>query len=165
MECEITKNIQRKLQNFFPWSIMVKGVIRSNRKRVIFRCINNVDWKQYQDILKCQLPKIYTTLYIFQQDGASIHNSASTKHFFRQKTIRCLENWPPQSPDLNIIEGLWSYLKDKVSEKQPKPQDDLWEVAKVSWNQISDETIRKLFCSMPHRIKAVADVRGGNTIH
>ena len=56
----------------------------------------------------------------------------------RQEAIRCLENWPPQSPNLNIIEGLWSYLKDKVSENNPT-QDELWEVAKVSWNQISDE--------------------------
>ena len=52
----------------FPRSIMVWGAIRSDGKRVIFRCTNNVDSKQYQDILKCQLPKI------FQQDGASIQH-------------------------------------------------------------------------------------------
>ena len=104
----------------FPRSIMVWGAIRSDGKRVIFRCTNNVDSKQYQDILKCQLPTIYTTRYIFQQDGASIHNSALKKHILRQDAIRCLENWLPQSPDLNIIKGLWSYLKTKYLKNNPK---------------------------------------------
>ena len=34
--------------------------------------------------------------------------------------------WPPQSPDLNIIEAIWDHLDRKKIEKQPKSQEELW---------------------------------------
>ena len=71
--------------------------------------------------------------------------------------------WPPQSPDLNIIESLWDYLDKKKSEKQPKSKEELWEVLQDAWNNIPQDYVQKLQESIPKRIKAVLDNNGGHT--
>ena len=52
-----------------------------------------------------------------------------TSRHLEKQNIRVFRDWPPQSPDLNIIEGLWDVLKRKVSEKKVSSRDQLWEVA------------------------------------
>ena len=42
--------------------------------------------------------------------------------------------WPPQSPDLNIIEAVWDYLERKKLEKQPTTEEVLWHVLSDAWN-------------------------------
>ena len=39
-------------------------------------------------------------------------------------------DWPPQSPDLNIIEAVWDHLDRERKEGQPKSKEELWEVLK-----------------------------------
>ena len=45
--------------------------------------------------------------------------------FFQENGFQLLENWPPQSPDLNIIENLWNYMKLKIREKHPTTVKEL----------------------------------------
>jgi hypothetical protein len=147
----------------FSPSLMVWGAIRGDGKRVLIRCERNVDSFEYQRILGLALPSIYTTRCLFQQDGASSHRSRSTTEYFTSKAIRVLPSWPPQSPDLNIIENLWDYLKQRVHLSKPSTLDELWEVAKREWAAIPQDTIGKLYESLPRRVSAVLASKGGNT--
>ena len=70
-----------------------------------------------QDVLKVGLEKIYNKNYMLQQDGAICHTAVSTKEFLKANKIRTLERWTAQSPDLNIIEQMWAYLKKTVKAK------------------------------------------------
>ena len=63
--------------------------------------------------------------------------------------------WPPQSPDLNIIEAIWDHLDRKKIEKHPKSQEEMWEVLQNAWNNISADVLQKLKESIPKRIQAV----------
>ena len=40
-----------------------------------------------------------------QQDNALAHNSILPKTWFFENVLEILENWPPNSPDINIIEN------------------------------------------------------------
>jgi hypothetical protein len=70
---------------------------------------------------------------------------------------------PPQSPDLNPIEGLWAILKRKLRGHRFLYRDAAWEATKFAWESISPAEVSKFVDSMPNRIKAVKLVRGGNT--
>ena len=63
-------------------------------------------------------------------------------------------DWPPQSPDLNPIENLWSIIKRKVYEKgrQFGKKKELWErILEVS-SQIAPEVVKKLTSSVDGRL-------------
>lgn len=152
----------KKTVKFSP-GLMIWGAVRSDGTTVLERCEGNVDSLEYQRILNEALPKIYTRRHLLQQDGATCHTSASTKHYLDVKRVKLLENWPPQSPDLNIIENLWNDLKEIVYSKGPQNLDELWEFIHDEWNNFSVERIQKAYQSIPRRIKAVVKAGGGST--
>ena len=73
--------------------------------------------------------------------------------------------WPSNSPDLNPIKHVWSYLDKKVHSRKQKlwNSDQLWEVLKEEWERIDLEYIGKLYGSMRNRLDAVLSHNGGNT--
>ena len=71
--------------------------------------------------------------------------------------------WPAQSPDLSVIENVWDVLKEMVALRNPSTVDELWQYCQEEWAKITPQQIVKLYESMPNRIKAVVDAKGGNT--
>ena len=71
--------------------------------------------------------------------------------------------WPAQSPDMNPIENLWDELGRRLDGHMPQNKGQLWEVVKDEWYKISTEVTKKLVESMPRRLQAVIDARGGHT--
>ena len=66
---------------------------------------------------------------IFQQDNDPKHTSKHTKKWFRDNNIIHIEDWLPNSPDLNPIEHLWHHVKLKLDQYTTKPKniDELWQ--------------------------------------
>jgi transposase len=104
---------------------------------------------------------------IFQQDGASIHTAQATRDFIASKDIEVLE-WPPHSPDLNIIEHIWYYLKTEIYKSPPATsRANLWNITEntmnTMWNEEITNKITRLYESLPNRIQAIIDAKGANT--
>ncbi len=90
----------------------------------------------------------------FLQDSATIHTSHYTKQFFVTNGVRVIEH-PVKSPDLNIIENTWAYMKDKVESRAPSTRDELVQYTKDEWKNIPLHVIRNTIKSMPNRLKSV----------
>ncbi|RYG95911.1 hypothetical protein EON65_55220, partial [archaeon] len=77
-------------------------------------------------------------------------------------------DWPAHSPDLNIIEHVWHYLKEAMK-KLPvaSSKEELWSNVKLALSDmLSSEMTRKineLYESLPSLMQAVIAAHGGNT--
>jgi transposase len=71
--------------------------------------------------------------------------------------------WPPQSPDLNIIESVWDYMKRKKHLRLPKSTEELWLVLQDVWANLPAKCLQILCASVPRRIDAVLKAKGGHT--
>lgn len=141
-------------------SIMVWGCIFSDGSKKIIKCIRNVNSLEYQRILNSVDILKDDNDYILQQDNAPCHKSLSTMEFLERKNINILNNWPPQSPDLNIIENLWPILKTNVSKRKATNREQLWTFIQEEWEKIPTSTITKLYQSIPKRIRSVLAANG-----
>ena len=73
--------------------------------------------------------------------------------------------WPANSPDLNPIENLWHILRSNIRKRkvQPRNKQALIEALQEEWGNIDMEKVRNLCLSMPRRLQAVIDAKGGST--
>ena len=95
-------------------------------------------------------------------DGAPIHIAKVTNNSIKDIGLKML-NWPPNSLDLNPLENMWMICKDRVQKmKKPKNKEQTWNVVQAAWESIPMEMLNRLVASMPKRIQAAIDARGGS---
>jgi transposase len=73
--------------------------------------------------------------------------------------------WPPQSPDLNPIEHYWRHLKKQLKSKKQvySSISELWEATEEELAIVNKKMCRELIASMPRRVQAVIQAKGGYT--
>ncbi len=134
---------------------MFWGCIRSTGERLLVPIKNKVDAEIYISMLKEYVVDFLYMHEPFQQDNAPAYTALKTKNFFWENGFTILENWPAQSPDINIIENLWSILKKNVRKRHPETLVELETFAKEEFYKIPDDYIKKLYTSIPQRLQAV----------
>jgi transposase len=125
----------------------------------------------YCDILEDTLLPAAERIYgnrswTYVQDNDPKHTAKLTKEFIRinlKKTIP-VEDWPPNSPDLNPIENLWSTLGERVARKNPTDIASMKKIIRQQWKKVATAEVRKaLIDSIPFRLKQVIKNKGGHT--
>ncbi|KAH6925273.1 hypothetical protein HPB50_003176 [Hyalomma asiaticum] len=90
---------------------------------------------------------------VFQHDRLPVHTSKKVEALPRQLNIAVLE-WPPQSPDFNIIENIWGQMKVALASKplHGMSKDSLWRAVHAEWEPLKlDATlVDSLYSSLPH---------------
>ena len=135
--------------------------------------------ERYMGILEQRLlPFASKTLpqgWLYYQDNSPVHTSrlmmGSVGRLSNGGRVRfpgwfaingvSLIKTPPFSPDLNVIENLWSIVKTKLREKHFASKVELWYYLRLVWNQIGSSVLHNLVDSMPRRIKKVIQAKGG----
>ena len=99
---------------------------------------------------------------IFQQDSAPCHTRRKVKNFINLNSISLL-NWPGNSPDLNLIEDLWSIIKLRLRRRDCTTMVKLIEAIIDCWYRDPQfkENCKKLIDLMPKRVKLVLTSHGG----
>jgi len=112
------------------------------------------------------------TTFLFMQDNAPCHKSTCILDFLKENHVPVME-WPPQSPDLNPIENLWIDLKARFHkrflEMFSHPSKSLearyryGEILQEVWYSQGMELMEASIESMPRRVQAVLEAKGGWT--
>ena len=121
--------------------------------------INSI--KDLQILQESLLPEMFLGEKL-QQYNAPAHNSILSKTWFSENGLEILENWPPNSPDINIIENVWSLLKKRVFRSHPKNIEELWAFCQEEFERIPLEYVQNLYSSIPDRLNTIVQCNGKN---
>ena len=167
---QITDKVLQKKQAHSP-KLMVWGGIAKDFKTNLVIVQGNVNSETYidqiifgSDLIESADDHFGIGNWKLMQDNARPHVSFETKAVLKELDIDLLDNWPPYSPDLNIIEVIWAIMGKRVEMLQPKTIEDLQRIVIEVWDKITFKTINGLVDGITDRLKKV-NQSPGQSIH
>jgi len=146
-------------------SIMIWGGIAHGLKTPLIVLRENLTGIRYRDqiLQPVVVPFLQQHGLTLQQDNARPHVARVCQDLLAANNVQPLD-WPPYSPDLSPIEHLWDELDRNVRNRPniPRTLAQLAAALNEEWNNIPIRRINVLINSMPRRINAVREARGGH---
>ncbi|GBC13583.2 IS630 family transposase [Rhizophagus irregularis DAOM 181602=DAOM 197198] len=139
-------------------------VWRHTGERFNIECLTSTFKSGQKSVMVWGFCKLAGRAAIFQQDNAPIHTAKITKNWLKKNKIAIID-WPENSPDLNPIENIWKQLKDNIQARKtfPRTVGELKVALSEEWENLDCSIFEEVVASMPQRINAVLEARGGPT--
>ena len=87
------------------------------------------------------------------------HRSQTVQTILHQQVSEILD-WPSNSPDVNLVEKLWSIMERRVEKRKPSNLHELDRFLHEEWRNIDLSTINNLINSMKKHCLALIASKG-----
>lgn len=103
--------------------------------------------------------------FIFMEDGSKVHKGHARLPKLNSG-IRTFE-WPPSSPDLNPIEKVWRWMKNKITAlpKVPTTIEELKGHIQRLWDEVDPVYFRRYTERLTCKVEDVIRLKGLSTVH
>jgi transposase len=145
--------------------VMVWGAISYDSKSELVVINGTLNASKYVDeILEPVVKPFMRTIEkgIFQQDNAPPHTASVSMIALQEVNTM---TFPPRSADLSIIEHVWSHMKHRINCYSNPPNNNrmLVKMLQEIWSDIPQDYIKRLYNSLPNRIRECVASKGGHT--
>ena len=104
---------------------------------------------------------IHTHLKIQQVQHYRREQDKKAQMIKQTRELDRLPAWPPNSPDLNLIEIVWSWMVHTISKGGwPKTNEDLMAAVLHAWDEVKLDAFLELVRSYRQRLIAIVSVKG-----
>jgi transposase len=103
---------------------------------------------------------------LLAMDNAAPHSSKHTKYILDLHSV-VRQLWPAQSPDMNPIEQIWKYIRNKIRHREVYPQnkEEMFKAWEEEWLAIPQRVIDYHISKILKRCQQVLDHDGDNSFH
>jgi transposase len=135
----------------------------------------NITSSEYKEVLqKTLLPegkRLFsaqgTSTWTLQQDNDPTHKCAAEQikqwNHAKGSSVLLLQSWPPNSPDLNLIENVWSWVQRQVDSKGCQTFEEFKQAVISTMAAVPKQHLVNMFDGMKNRLQAVVDCGGDLT--
>ena len=120
----------------------------------------NITTGEYSDVLEQTLlpagGSAFLRHWVFQQDEDPAHGHAmdvlnhwNSEH---RPRVSLLEEWPGNSPDLNLIENVWSWVQAEVDKKGCSTFREFKQEVRDQFAAVPQSMLTSQYTSMPKRL-------------
>jgi len=139
---------------------------------VLWRIVGHLNAEQYIHMLENMMPSVRQSFpdgrILFQHDRFPIHTSRAVREWFeRHQDEIALIYWPGKGFDISPIEPVWARRQKHLLERRQffSNPDQLYQAVEEEWERLALDVnfARNLVNSIPRRMQAIIDKRGGIT--
>ena len=148
-------------------SVMVWAGVSLHHKTNIVFINGNLNAARYQhEVLDTEVIPLLRNHRGMQllHDGAPAHRARVTTAYLNANNVNVVD-FPPKSPDLNIIENIWDELNRRVKSTGAirTTLNQLRAKIRYEWNNLPQNYVQRYVTSMRRRCLAVVNSAGGHT--
>ena len=173
-EWELTKGTSRLGLRGVGGPKPIWKFIEATRAYVRKKSLKGIDWWRYRTVIlepllipftkKCNVKQLLSGKLpmLVQEDKAPAHASKYQDEVFQLHDILRLL-WPGNSPDMNMIEPCWPWMKRITTKKgAPRTRKDAEKRWQKVWDELPQEKIQAWIERMPRHLRIIRFLKGDN---
>ncbi len=149
-------------QNQVQFRVAIFGAVWYDGRSVLVVISGRTNTTTYVEYLQAALGPHLRRLrgYYLIHDRSTWAHTVLAHDWLRSRRIRCLNNYPAVSPDLNAVESVWSWMNRYVQRNHPNSQQHLEFLVRQAWNAIPQNVIRGYINHLPNVCDQIITNRG-----